>query len=50
MNKEELRSSKVLTMNVLYEEACKLEKKLAKDANLSTEKCDEHGKRVEKLY
>ena len=36
-NKEQLRSDKVLTLNIFFEEACRLEKKLAKDYSLKTE-------------
>lgn len=49
-NKEKLKSEEVLTMNSYYEEACKLEKRLAKDATLSPEKCEDYSKRVELLY
>jgi hypothetical protein len=34
-NKERLRSDKVLTMNVLFEEACHLEKILNRDNSLT---------------
>ena len=49
-NKENLRSDKVLPMNVLYEEACLLENKLRRDTSLNLETCEEYRLRVDKLY
>ena len=49
-NKDKLKSEEVLTMNVLYEEACRLEKKMLRDTNLSGEKCEEFRLKVEDLY
>ena len=49
-NKENLRSDKVLPINVLFEEACRLEKKLDRDTSLNWETCEEYRKRVDKLY
>jgi hypothetical protein len=37
-------------MNVLFEQACKLEKILTRDKNLKGEKCEEYSKKVEELY
>lgn len=49
-NKENLRSDKVLPMNVLFEEAFRLEKILDRDATINWETCEEYRKRVDKLY
>ena len=37
-------------MNVLFEEACILDKIMAKETSLKTETCEKYRKRVEKLY
>jgi hypothetical protein len=49
-NKEQLRSEKVLTLNVLFEEACLLEKKMIRDTSLERDKCEEYRLRVEELF
>ena len=49
-NKENLRSHKVLPMNVLFEEACRLEKILNRDTSLKWETCEEYRTRVETLF
>ena len=49
-NKHQLRSDKVLKMNFLFEEACILDKIMAKETSLKTETCEKYRKRVEKLY
>ena len=49
-NKERLRSDKVLTMNVLFEEACRLEKIMIRDTSLKGEICEQYRQRVEQLY
>jgi hypothetical protein len=49
-NKHQLRSDKVLKMNVLFEEACFLDKVMTKETSLKTETCEKYRKRVEKLY
>jgi hypothetical protein len=49
-NKEHLRSEKVLKMNVLYEEACGLEKKLLRDTSLKKETSEKYRLRVAELY
>jgi hypothetical protein len=50
-NKDNLRSGQVLTMNALYEEACRIEKRMICDTSLSKgEKCEELRVRVEYLY
>ena len=49
-NKEHLRSEKVLKMNFLFEEACRLEKKLLRDSSLKKETCEEYRLKVAKLY
>jgi hypothetical protein len=49
-NKENLRSDKVLPMNVFFDEACRLEKILDRDTSLNWETCDKYRIRVEKLY
>ena len=41
-NKENLRSDKVLKMNILFEEACRLEKKLLRDTSLKRETSEEY--------
>jgi hypothetical protein len=46
-NKELLRSDKVLTMNVLFEEACRIEKIMIRDTSLKSEICEEYRLRVE---
>jgi len=48
--KEQLRSDKVITMNVLFEEACRLDKIMIRDTSLKSEICEEHRLRVEYLY
>jgi hypothetical protein len=45
-NKENLRSDKILKMNVLFEEACQLEKKLLRDTSLTRETIEEYKQRV----
>jgi hypothetical protein len=45
-NKENLRSEKVLKMNVLFEEACQLEKRLLRDTSLRRETTEEYRERV----
>ena len=45
-NKDHLRSDKVLKMNVLFEEACRLEKKLLRDISLKRETTEDYRKRV----
>ena len=49
-NKERLRSDKVLTMNVLFEEACRLDKIMIRDTSLKSEVCEEYRLKVESLY
>jgi hypothetical protein len=49
-NKEMLRSEKVLTMNVLFEEACRLDKIMIRDTSIKVEICEKHRQRVESLY
>ena len=49
-NKENLRSDKVLPMNVLFEEACRLENKLSRDTSLKWETCERYIIRVETLF
>jgi hypothetical protein len=49
-NKENLHSHKVLPMNVLFEEACRLENKLRRDTSLNLEICEDYRLRVDKLY
>ena len=49
-NKEQLRSDKVLTMNVLFEEACRLDKIMIRDTSLKGEICEQYRQRVELLY
>jgi thiamine kinase-like enzyme len=49
-NKENLRSDKVLKMNVIFEEACRLEKKLLRDTSLTRETTEECRQRVAHLY
>jgi hypothetical protein len=49
-NKEHLRSDKVLTLNVLFEEACRLEKTLFRDTSLKSDDCEKYRLRVDKLY
>ena len=39
-NKEQLRSDKVLTMNVLFEEACRLDKIMIRDTSIKSELCE----------
>lgn len=45
-NKAELHSERVLTMNVLYKEACSLEKILVHEVNLPGNKCEEYRVQV----
>ena len=45
-HKEHLRTDKVLKMNVLFEEACRLEKKLLRDTSLKKDKTEEFRNRV----
>lgn len=49
-NKERLRSAKVLPMNVLFEEACQLERIMIRDTSLTEEIFEQHSLRVEQLY
>ena len=49
-NKERLRSAKVLPMNVLFEEACRLERIMIRDTNLTEDVFEQHSQRVEQLY
>ena len=49
-NKERLRSDKVLTMNVLFEEICRLDKILIRDASLTTDKCGHYRVKIDTLY
>jgi hypothetical protein len=49
-NKENLRSDKVLPMNVLFTEACLLENKLRRDTSLNLETCEDYRLRVDKLF
>jgi hypothetical protein len=49
-NKERLRSDKVLAMNFLLEEACRLEKIMIKDTTLKSEICEQYRERVDFLY
>jgi adenylosuccinate lyase len=49
-NKENLRSDMVLKMNILFEEACRLEKKLLRDTSLTRETTREYRQRVAQLY
>ena len=49
-NKDQLRSNKVLTMNSLFEEACRLEKIMIRDTSLKNEICEQHRLKVEELY
>jgi hypothetical protein len=46
-NKERLRSDKVLAMNVLFEEACRLDKIMIRDTTLKSEVCEEYRLKVE---
>jgi hypothetical protein len=46
-NKEQLRSDKVLTMNVLFEQACRLDKIMIRDTSLKSEVCEEYRLKVE---
>ena len=46
VNKENLRSDKVLKINVLFEEACRFEKTLRRDISLGRETTEEYKKRV----
>ena len=39
-NKEQLRSDKVLTMNVLFEEACRRDKIMIRDTSIKSELCE----------
>lgn len=50
LNKKRLRSDKVLTMNFLFEEACKLEKIMLRDTAIRSDICERHRLRVEELY
>jgi hypothetical protein len=49
-NKERLRSAKVLPMNVLFEEACRLERIMIRDTTLTEDVFEQHSQRVEQLY
>jgi len=49
-NKERLRSAKVLPMNVLFEEACRLERIMIRDTSLTEEILEQHSLRVDQLY
>ena len=46
-NKDRLRSDKVLTMNVLFEEACRLDKIMIREKSIKTEVCEQYRVRVE---
>ena len=46
-NKEWLYSDKVLIMNVLFEEACRLDKIMIRDTSLESELCEEYRVKVE---
>jgi len=46
-NKDHLRSDKVLTMNVLFEEACRLDKIMIREKSIKTEVCEQYRVRVE---
>jgi hypothetical protein len=46
-NKECLRSDKVLTMNFLFEEACRLEKIMIRDTSINSEVCEDYRLKVE---
>jgi hypothetical protein len=50
LNKERLWSDKVLTMNVLFEEACRLDKIIIRDTTLKSEICEQYRQRVDLLY
>ena len=49
-NKERIRSGKVLPMNVLFEEACRLERIMIRDTSLTEDIFEQHSQRVEQLY
>jgi hypothetical protein len=49
-NKEGLHSEKFLTMNALFEEACRLEKVLMRDTSLKSEEVEKYRLRIEGLY
>jgi hypothetical protein len=49
-NKERLRSAKVLPMNILFEEACRLERIMIRDMSLTEEILEQHSVRVDQLY
>jgi hypothetical protein len=46
-NKDRLRSDKVLTMNVLFEDACRLDKIMIREKSIKTEVCEQYRVRVE---
>jgi len=46
-NKDRLRYDKVLTMNVLFEEACRLDKIMIREKSIKTEVCEQYRLRVE---
>lgn len=46
-NKERLRSGKVLPMNLLFEEACRLERIMIRDTSLTEDAFNQHSLRVE---
>ena len=46
-NKDILWSEKVLTMNVLFEEACRLDKIMIRDTSIKVEICEQYRQRVE---
>ena len=41
-NKESLRSYKVLTMNALFEEACRLDKIMIRNTSLKADICEQY--------
>jgi hypothetical protein len=49
-NKEHLRSEKILTMNALFEEACRLDKIMMRDTSLNSDICEQHRISVDLLY
>jgi hypothetical protein len=50
IDKEHLRSEKILTMNALFEEACRLDKIMMRDTSLNRDKNEQHRKTVDLLY
>jgi hypothetical protein len=49
-NKERLRSAKVLPLNVLFEEACHIERIMIRDTSLTEDIFEQHSLRVDQLY